>query len=221
MKLLGEWEQALKAQMDMPYFQGLKATLEKAYQEEVIFPPKEEIFNAFYLTPLSKVRVVILGQDPYHGKDQGMGLAFSVKENVPLPPSLINIYKEISRDLKVKMPACGDLTSWARQGVFLLNTTLTVKANQANSHKNIGWATFTDSVLEVINEQERPIVYLLWGGFARSKKRLLTNPKHLVLESSHPSPLSVYRGFAGCGHFSQCNQFLVEQGQEPIHWQII
>ncbi len=178
------------------------------------------MFQAFHLTKLEDVRVVILGQDPYHNIGQAHGLCFSVKPGVDIPPSLVNIYKELQADLKCSIPNTGYLVKWSKQGVLLLNTVLTVRAHEANSHRGIGWEKFTDAVIRILNEQDRPIVYLLWGAPAQKKKSMLTNPKHFVLEAPHPSPLSAYRGFLGCQHFSKTNQFLIEQGQDPIDWQI-
>ena len=190
------------------------------YAQKNIFPPADDIFNAFHLTPLSKVKVVILGQDPYHNVGQAHGLSFSVKPGVQTPPSLVNIYQELHEDLGCYIPNNGYLTKWAEQGVLLLNTVLTVQAHKANSHKDIGWEEFTDAAIRILNEQDRPIVYLLWGRNAQNKKWMLTNPKHLVLEAPHPSPFSASRGFFGCRHFSRTNEFLKEHGIEPVDWQI-
>ena len=185
-----------------------------------MFPPADDIFNAFHLTPLSEVKVVILGQDPYHNVNQAHGLCFSVQPTVEIPPSLENIYKELHDDLGCKIPNNGYLVKWAKQGVLLLNTVLTVRAHQANSHQNIGWEQFTDAVIEILDQQDRPMVFLLWGKPAQRKKAMLHNPNHLILEAPHPSPLSAYRGFFGCRHFSKTNQFLEEHGLTPIDWQI-
>ena len=190
------------------------------YAQKNIFPPADDIFNAFHLTPLSRVKVVILGQDPYHNVGQAHGLSFSVKPGVQTPPSLVNIYQELHEDLGCYIPNNGYLTKWAEQGVLLLNTVLTVQAHKANSHKDIGWEEFTDAAIRILNEQDRPIVYLLWGRNAQNKKWMLTNPKHLVLEAPHPSPFSASRGFFGCRHFSRTNEFLKEHGIEPVDWQI-
>ena len=190
------------------------------YAQKNIFPPADDIFNAFHLTPLSRVKVVILGQDPYHNVGQAHGLSFSVKPGVQTPPSLVNIYQELHEDLGCYIPNNGYLTKWAEQGVLLLNTVLTVQAHKANSHKDIGWEEFTDAAIHILNEQDRPIVYLLWGRNAQNKKWMLTNPKHLVLEAPHPSPFSASRGFFGCRHFSRTNEFLKEHGIEPVDWQI-
>ena len=187
----------------------------------MVYPPADDIFNAFHFTPLSKVKVLILGQDPYHGEHQAHGLCFSVLPDQPeLPPSLQNIYKELQDDLGCYIPNNGYLKKWADQGVLLLNTVLTVRAHQAGSHQGKGWEQLTDAIIQAVNEQDRPIVYLLWGKPAQSKISMLTNPKHLILTAPHPSPLSAYRGFFGCKHFSKTNEFLKEKGIEPIDWQI-
>ena len=186
----------------------------------MIYPPADEIFNAFHFTPLSKVKVVILGQDPYHNVNQAHGLCFSVRPGQEIPPSLVNIYRELHDDLGCFIPNNGYLKKWADQGVLLLNTVLTVRAHQANSHQGRGWEQFTDAVIEAVNAQDRPIVFLLWGRPAQTKAEMLTNPKHLILKAPHPSPLSASRGFFGCRHFSKANAFLKEHGAEPIDWQI-
>ena len=190
------------------------------YKTTQISPPADDVFNAFHFTPLSEVKVVILGQDPYHGDGQAHGLCFSVNKDIKIPPSLVNIYKELHEDLGLKIPNNGYLEKWAKQGVLLLNTVLTVRAHQANSHRGIGWESFTDAVIDIVNKQDRPIVYLLWGRPAQTKKRKLDNPNHLVLEAAHPSPLSAHNGFFGCRHFSQTNEFLQSHGEAPIDWQI-
>ncbi len=216
----GEWYEALKDEFKKPYYRQLFDTVNKEYQTNKIFPPAEDLFNAFHYTPLSQVKVVILGQDPYHNYGQAHGLCFSVKKGVEVPPSLVNIYKELQEDLGCTIPSHGCLTKWAEQGVLMLNTVLTVRAHQANSHKGIGWEQFTDAAIQVLNQQNRPIVFILWGSNARSKKRMLNNPQHLILEAPHPSPLSSYRGFFGSKPFSKTNQFLKENGCTPIDWQI-
>ena len=190
------------------------------YRSRQIFPNPDDIFNAFHLTPLKDVKVVILGQDPYHNDGQAHGLCFSVKPDVEVPPSLVNIYKELQDDLGCRIPNNGYLVKWAKQGVLMLNTVLTVRAHQANSHRGIGWEQFTDAVIRAVDAQDRPIVFLLWGRPAQMKKSMLHNPKHLILEAPHPSPLSAYRGFFGCKHFSQTNAFLEKNGLAPIDWQI-
>lgn len=215
-----DWLEPLKPEFSKPYYKKLYEKVQEEYNTRLIFPPANDIFNAFDFTPLSKVKVVILGQDPYHGDGQAHGLSFSVKPGVKIPPSLVNIYKELQSDLGCYIPNNGYLEKWARQGVLLLNTVLTVCAHQANSHRGIGWEEFTDAAIRVLNEQDRPIVYLLWGRPAQSKRSMLHNPKHLILTAPHPSPLSAHNGFFGCRHFSQTNEFLEQNGLEPIDWQI-
>ena len=215
-----DWLEPLKPEFKKPYYEKLYAKVKEEYSTNLIFPPADDIFNAFDFTPLSEVKVVILGQDPYHGDGQAHGLCFSVKPDVDVPPSLVNIYKELQSDLGCYVPNHGYLEKWAKQGVLLLNTVLTVRAHQANSHRGIGWEEFTDAAIRILNEQDRPIVFLLWGKPAQSKKSMLHNAKHLILTAPHPSPLSAHRGFFGCKHFSQTNQFLKEQGLSPIDWQI-
>ena len=215
-----DWLTPLSPEFKKPYYAGLYKKIREEYSKQKIFPPADEIFTAFELTPLSEVKVVIIGQDPYHGEGQAHGLCFSVKPDIETPPSLVNIYKELNTDLGCYIPNNGYLTKWAKQGVLLLNTVLTVRAHQANSHRGIGWEEFTDAAIRILNEQDRPIVYLLWGKPAQAKKNMLNNPKHLILEAPHPSPLSAYRGFFGCQHFSKTNEFLKENGLEPIDWQI-
>ena len=220
MAITGEWEAALKPEFGKPYYAKLYRTVIQEYRTHVIYPPSNDVFNAFNFTPLEKVKVVILGQDPYHGEGQANGLCFSVKKDIPIPPSLVNIYKELQDDCGCYIPDNGCLEKWASQGVLLLNTVLTVRAHQANSHRGIGWEQFTDAVIRILNDQDRPIVYLLWGRPAREKRSMLNNPGQLVLEAAHPSPLSAYNGFFGCRHFSRANQFLQENGLTPIDWQI-
>lgn len=216
----GAWYSALKEEFSKPYYASLYQTVRKEYATKTIYPPSGDIFNAFHLTPLEKVKVVILGQDPYHEPGQAHGLSFSVKGDVAIPPSLVNIYKELSDDLGCYIPDNGDLTKWAEQGVLLLNTLLTVRAHAAFSHKGIGWEKFTDAAIRAVASQDRPIVYLLWGRPAQEKRALITNPKHLVIASPHPSPLSAHRGFFGSRPFSKANRYLAENGLEPIDWQI-
>lgn len=216
-----DWLPALKPEFAKTYYKDLFEFVKTEYSRVVVYPPADDIFNAFHFTPLSKVKVVILGQDPYHNVNQAHGLSFSVPPSQKeIPPSLQNIYKELHDDLGCYIPNNGYLKKWADQGVLMLNTVLTVRAHQANSHRNKGWEHFTDAVINAVNEQDRPIVYLLWGRPAQSKIPMLTNPKHLILKAPHPSPLSAYRGFYGCRHFSQTNEFLKENGVEPIDWQI-
>lgn len=218
--LSGEWLEALKDEFHQPYYAKLYKTVMQEYQTRKIFPPADDMFNAFHFTPLSQVKVVILGQDPYHNDGQAHGLCFSVKRDVEVPPSLVNIYQELHDDLGCYIPDNGYLEKWTKQGVLMLNTVLTVRAHQANSHRGIGWEQFTDAAIRILNEQDRPIVFLLWGRPAQMKKSMLNNPKHLILEAPHPSPLSAYRGFFGCHHFSKTNEFLVQNGLDPIDWQI-
>ena len=216
----GAWLEALKDEFHQPYYAKLYKTVMNEYQTRNIFPPPQDMFNAFDFTPLDQVKVVILGQDPYHNDGQANGLCFSVRKDVDIPPSLVNIYKELHNDCGCYIPDNGCLEKWARQGVLLLNTVLTVRAHQANSHRGIGWEQFTDAVIRTLNEQDRPIVYLLWGRPAQTKQSMLDNPKQLVLTAPHPSPLSASRGFFGCGHFSKTNEFLEKNGLPPIDWQI-
>lgn len=218
--LSGTWAQALKSEFHKPYYKELFEIVGREYQTHQIFPPTDDVFNAFHLTPLDQVKVVILGQDPYHGDGQAHGLCFSVKPEVETPPSLVNIYKELEADLGCYIPNNGYLIKWAKQGVLMLNTVLTVRAHQANSHRGIGWEQFTDAAIQVLAEQDRPMVFILWGKPAQMKKSMLHNPKHLILEAPHPSPLAAYRGFFGSRPFSTTNQYLEESGQEPIDWQI-
>ncbi|MFR2836523.1 MAG: uracil-DNA glycosylase [[Clostridium] nexile] len=216
----GDWLEALKDEFKKDYYKQLFQKVNEEYRTRLIFPLANDIFNAFHLTPLKDVKVVILGQDPYHGNNQAHGLCFSVKPEVEIPPSLVNIYKELHDDLGCTIPGHGYLVKWAKQGVLMLNTVLTVRAHQANSHRGIGWEEFTDAAIRVLNTQDRPIVFILWGRPAQMKKAMLNNPKHLILEAPHPSPLSSYRGFFGSRPFSKTNQFLEANGVEPIDWQI-
>lgn len=218
--LSGGWEAALKEEFGKPYYRDLYRKVLTEYQTKQVFPPAADLFSAFEATPLEKVKVVILGQDPYHEPGQAHGMCFSVRPGTEIPPSLVNIFQELHDDLGCRIPNNGYLMKWAEQGVFLLNTILTVRAHQAASHHGIGWERFTDAAIRVLNEQERPIVFLLWGRPAGEKRALLNNPLHLVLQAPHPSPLSAYRGFFGCRHFSRCNEFLRSRGTAPIDWQI-
>ena len=215
-----DWLEPLTPEFRKPYYAKLYKTIREEYNSRQIFPNADDIFNAFSFTPLSNVKAVILGQDPYHNDGQAHGLCFSVKPDVDVPPSLVNIYKELNEDLGCYIPNHGYLKKWADQGVLLLNTVLTVRAHQANSHRGIGWEEFTDAAIRVLNEQDRPIVFILWGRPAQTKKAMLNNPKHLVLEAPHPSPLSAYRGFFGSRPFSKTNEFLKQHGVAPIDWQI-
>lgn len=217
----GDWQEALKDEFQKDYYKKLYVKVREEYQTQVIFPPAEDIFNAFHYTPLNEVKVVIFGQDPYHNVGQAHGLCFSVKKGVDIPPSLVNIYKELQEDIGCDIPNHGDLTAWAKQGVLMLNTVLTVRAHQANSHQGIGWEEFTNAAIRVLNEQDRPIVFILWGRPAQMKRRMLTNPKHLILEAPHPSPLSSYRGFFGSKPFSKTNAFLKANGVKGIDWSAI
>ena len=215
-----DWLPAVNAEFKKPYYAELYKFVKEEYSKVAVFPPADEIFSALHLTPLSKVKVVIIGQDPYHNVGQAHGLCFSVRPEVEIPPSLVNIYKELQSDLGCKIPNNGYLVKWAEQGVLLLNTVLTVRAHQANSHQGKGWEQFTDAIIRAVNAEDRPIAYLLWGRPAQSKMSMLTNPKHKVFTAPHPSPLSAHRGFFGCKHFSQANKFLEENGVSPIDWQI-
>ena len=219
-KLGGGWDEFLKSDFESDNYKKLRSFLKTEYSQHIIYPNMYDIFNAFKLTPLDKVKVVILGQDPYHGEGQAHGLSFSVKPGIALPPSLINIYKEIKSDTGIECPHnYGCLISWAKQGVLLMNTVLTVRQNSPNSHKNCGWEIFTDSVIKKLSSLDRPLVFILWGANARNKKSLIDSGKHLILESAHPSPLSA-SGFFGCRHFSKTNNFLVNNGLEPIDWAV-
>lgn len=219
-KIEQSWKQALQSEFDKPYFAELVRFLHKEKQEgRVIFPPGPQILRAFELTPVDSLKVVILGQDPYHGAGQAMGLSFSVPDNMPAPPSLKNIFKEIETDLGVRMSGCPNLEPWAKQGVLLLNAVLTVREAQPTSHKGIGWTQFTDAVISYINEHCEGVVFLLWGNYAREKRALIDTSRHHVLEAAHPSPLA--RGaFFGCRHFSRTNEILISEGKTPIDWQI-
>lgn len=215
-----DWLEPLKGEFSKPYYRKLHAKVVEEYNNRKIFPAADDIFNAFHLTPLHHVKVVILGQDPYHNDGQAHGLCFSVKPDVEIPPSLVNIYQELHNDLGCYIPNNGYLVKWAEQGVLMLNTVLTVRAHMANSHRGIGWEEFTDAAIRILDEQDRPIVFILWGRPAQMKKSMLHNPRHLILEAPHPSPLSAYRGFFGSRHFSKTNAFLKENGLTEIDWQI-
>lgn len=217
-RLGNDWDGILADEWEKPYYRQLHSFLKEEYSKTRIYPDMYDIFNALKYTPFADTRAVIIGQDPYHGPGQAHGLCFSVKKGVPLPPSLVNIYKEITDDLGVTMPQHGELTGWAKQGVLLLNTVLTVRAGQPNSHKDKGWEIFTDRVISELNRKETPIVFLLWGANAEKKARVITNPIHKKLITVHPSPLSAYRGFFGCHHFSKTNEILISSGQPPIKW---
>ena len=219
--ITNDWLPAVREECAKPYYRQLYQFVKEEYSRTVVYPPAEDIFNALHFTPLSEVKVLILGQDPYHNEHQAHGLSFSVlPDQKEIPPSLQNIYKELQDDLGCKIPNNGYLKKWADQGVLLLNTVLTVRAHQANSHQGRGWEQFTDAIIQAANAQDRPIVHMLWGRPPPSKIPMHTNPRNLILKAPHPSPLSAYRGFFGCRHFSQANQFLKEHGIEPIDWQI-
>ena len=215
-----EWDGILKGEFEKEYYLKLREFLKYEYSHYEVYPNMYDIFNSLKYTSYNSVKAVILGQDPYHEPGQAHGLCFSVKKGTPLPPSLRNIYKELYSDLGIPPAKHGELISWAQNGVLMMNTVLTVRRGQANSHKNHGWEIFTDRVIELLNRREKPIVFILWGGNARSKTKLITNPNHFILQSAHPSPLSAYNGFFGCKHFSKTNEFLVQHGIEPIDWHI-
>ena len=213
-----EWDDLLKGEFDKAYYKNLRTFLAKEYRTKRVFPDMYDIFNALRYTSYSSVKAVIIGQDPYHGEGQAHGLCFSVKKGIEPPPSLKNIYKELSEDVGFVVPNHGELVAWAKQGVLLLNAVLTVRSGEANSHKGMGWETFTDRIIELLNMREEPMVFLLWGANARRKRELITNPKHYILEAAHPSPLSAYNGFFGNGHFKKCNEILENLGKSTIDW---
>lgn len=217
-KIEESWKKALAAEFNKPYFEQLTAFVKSEYATTTVYPEGKNIFNAFNLCPLPNVKVVIIGQDPYHEPRQAHGLCFSVQDGVEFPPSLQNIFKEIESDLGTPVPQSGNLERWARQGVFLLNSILTVRAHQAASHANKGWETFTDEVIKQISDKTENVVFMLWGNYAKVKGKVIDTKKHLILNTVHPSPLSVYRGFFGCKHFSRANQYLTEHGKTPINW---
>lgn len=217
---INDWKELLSEEMNKGYYKTLIEFLKNEYKNNTVYPDKKDIFNAFHLTPYSKVKAVILGQDPYHGVNQAHGLSFSVKEEVKAPPSLINIFKELKDDLGYALPNTACLDKWTSEGVLLLNTVLTVRAHQANSHKNKGWEIFTDRVITLLNERNNPLVFILWGKKARSKQKLITNSKHLIIKSAHPSPLSAYKGFYRSNPFSKTNDFLKSVSCTPINWKI-
>ena len=218
--LQNDWLEAVGGEFKKPYYTDLYKFVKEEYSNEIVYPPSDDIFNAMHLTPLSEVKVLILGQDPYHNQGQAHGLCFSVQPDVAIPPSLKNIYKELQSDLGCAIPNNGYLVKWAKQGILMLNTVLTVRAHKPLSHQGKGWEQFTDAIIEAVNAQDRPIVYMLWGKPAQRKASMLNNPKHLVLKAAHPSPLSASHGFFGCKHFSQANAFLESHGISPIDWQI-
>lgn len=215
------WKTALEPEFAKPYFGNIVEFLKtEKEQKKVIYPPGPLIFNAFTQTPFDKVKVVMLGQDPYHGPGQAMGLCFSVPDGTQPPPSLVNMYKELHTDIGMPIPKTGNLLHWAQQGVFMLNASLTVRASEANSHSQIGWGNFTDAVIKTISEKKKGVIFLLWGKFAQSKEAFIDKSKHFVLKAAHPSPLSAYNGFFGCKHFSKTNEILSKQGLEPIDWAV-
>lgn len=213
-----DWDALLSNEFEKEYYLSLREFLKAEYFSKRIYPPMNDIFNALKYTSYEDARVVILGQDPYHGEGQAHGLCFSVKRGTPLPPSLKNIFKELNEELGIVAPASGELVGWAKQGVLLLNTTLTVREGAPQSHKGRGWEMLTDRIIELMNKKDRPVVFMLWGGNARAKKALITNKKHLVLECAHPSPLSAYAGFFGCNHFVKANEYLESVDEKPIDW---
>lgn len=217
-KIEAGWKQVLQPEFDKPYFETLTSFVRSEYQSNTIYPPASQIFNAFDLCPFEQTKVVILGQDPYHGPNQAHGLCFSVNKGIKMPPSLVNIYKELHQDLGIEIPSHGNLEHWARQGVLLLNATLTVQAHQAGSHQKKGWEQFTDAVIKTAAEQLNKVVFLLWGAYAQKKAQLIDANKHLILQSVHPSPLSAHRGFFGNKHFSTTNDYLTANGKEAIRW---
>ncbi len=217
-KIEPTWKEVLQGEFDKPYFELLTRFVRKEYETQTIYPPAKLIFNAFDLCPFDKTKVVIIGQDPYHGYGQAHGLCFSVNDGVQFPPSLINIFKEIEGDLHIPFPQSGNLTRWAQQGVLLLNATLTVRAGQAGSHQHKGWEEFTDSAIKKLSDCREGLVFMLWGSYAQKKGMVIDKSKHLVLQAVHPSPLSAHRGFLGCKHFSQANAYLEKRGETPVRW---
>ena len=215
-----QWDQVLAGEFEKEYYQKLRRFLIEEYQTQTIYPDMHDIFNALKETAYQDVKVVILGQDPYHEPGQAHGMAFSVKKGVKTPPSLVNIYKELKDDLGYEIPEHGYLMDWAKSGVLLLNTCLTVRAHQANSHKGKGWEQFTDRVISLLNQREQPVVFILWGANAKSKETLITGTQHLILKGAHPSPLSAYNGFYGGKYFSRANEFLIANGEAPVHWNL-
>ncbi len=215
-----DWDNLLKDEYNKDYFKDLEKFVLKEYNAKTIYPKINEVYNAFRYTSFNDIKVVIIGQDPYHGENQAEGLCFSVKKGVQKPPSLVNIFKELHDDLGYAIPKNGSLVSWTKEGVLLLNAVLTVEKDKAASHKGKGWEIFTDEVIKIINKKDTPVVFILWGSYARSKKELITNKKHFIIESAHPSPLSAYNGFFGSKPFSKANTFLIEHGLKPINWEI-
>ncbi len=219
-KLNNGWDEKLKDEFEKDYYKKIREFLKYEYSHYRVYPDMNDIFNSLKYADYNDIKVVIIGQDPYHEEGQAHGLSFSVKPGIEIPPSLVNIYKELSDDLGCYIPNNGYLVKWAKQGVLLLNNVLTVRAHLANSHKNCGWETFTDNIIMELNKREKPVVFLMWGSCAKQKEALITNPNHYILKTVHPSPLSAYRGFFGCKHFSKANEILVKNGETPIDWQI-
>ncbi len=215
-----DWDEILKVVWESPGFKNFMKIIEKEYQDKTVYPLKENVFNALKFTSYQNVKVVIVGQDPYHGEGEAHGLSFSVQKGIKVPPSLKNIYKELESDLGIKSPNCGDLSNWAKEGILLLNASLTVVKDNPNSHKDIGWSLLTDLIIKKLNQKKDPIVFILWGNFAKSKKVYITNPWHLVIESPHPSPFSANNGFFGSKPFSKTNNFLIKNNIKPINWQL-
>lgn len=220
LKISADWDKLLNEEFNSPSYQHLREFLKSEYSKHTVFPSMYDIFNSMKITAFNDIKVVLLGQDPYHNEGQAMGLSFSVPNGIALPPSLVNMYKEINAELGIKPSKSGDLSCWAKQGVLLLNTVLTVRAHQPNSHKGKGWEEFTDSIIKKISAFKSGVVFLLWGANARSKAKLIDKQKHLILECAHPSPLSAYNGFFGCGHFKKTNEYLINMGKEPIDWSV-
>lgn len=220
-KISKEWDELLEEDFSSASYLKLREFLKEEYSTRTIYPSMYDIFNSMKITAFNDIKVVLLGQDPYHNQGQAMGLSFSVPKGKEVPPSLVNMYKEINAELGIPISKSGDLTSWAKQGVLLLNTVLTVREHQPNSHKGKGWEAFTDSIIKKISDKREGVVFLLWGANARSKKSLIDKSKHLILESVHPSPLSAYAGFFGCGHFKKANEYLIKMGKTPIDWSIL
>ncbi|MBR3888804.1 MAG: uracil-DNA glycosylase [Clostridia bacterium] len=214
------WDEILKSEFESEYYKNIRTFLKQEYSNHIIYPDMNDIFNSLKYADYDKIKVVIIGQDPYHEEGQAHGLSFSVKPGIAIPPSLQNIYKELQSDLGCYIPNNGYLEKWAKQGVLLLNNVLTVRAHQANSHKTCGWETFTDSIIKALNEREKPVIFLIWGSCAKQKETYITNKNHYILKAPHPSPLSAYRGFFGCKHFSKANEILIANNEEPIDWQI-
>lgn len=221
MKSFGDWDEILNPLFQDERYLKIRAFLKEEYTNHTVYPDMYDLYNCFRFTPFSNVKAVLLGQDPYHNVGQAHGLCFSVQDGIEKPPSLQNIFKELKSDLGFEIPTSGNLTKWAKEGVLLLNTSLTVRAHQANSHSKCGWAWFTDSVISLISEKKENVVFILWGGNARSKKPLIDQSKHLILECAHPSPLSAYNGFFGCKHFSKTNDYLIKNNKEPIDWSLV